>query len=215
MITLATGIPALVEPAKGPNRRGGLVVAQEIFGLNDNIRALCSRFAGDGFDVVAPAYFDRIESGFTAPYDQDGIQKGLAAVKATSWEQVTADTQAAIDLLRLSGSRTFVTGFCWGGTVAWVAACRCAGVTAASSFYGRMINLFLAETPQAPIELHYGDHDPGIPLTMVDEVRAAHPQIPVHLYPAGHGFFSDRGHDFDPTQADIAWARTLDLFGRS
>jgi carboxymethylenebutenolidase len=112
-------------------------------------------------------------------------------------------------------SRIFVTGFCWGGTVAWVAACRCAGVTAASGFYGRMINMFLAETPNAPIELHYGDADPGIPLSLIEEVRVAHPQVPIHMYPAGHGFFSDRGHDFDPTQADLAWARTLDLFDRS
>ena len=78
-----------------------------------------------------------------------------------------------------------------------------------------MINMFLAETPQAPIELHYGDNDPGIPLSLVEEVRIAHPHVPIHIYPAGHGFFSDRGHDFDPTQADLAWARTLDLFDRS
>ncbi len=215
MIQLSTGIPAVFVPASGAKRRGGLVVAQEIFGLNDNIRALCDRFAADGFDVVAPAYFDRIEAGFTAPYDPDGIQKGLSAVRATSWDQVTADTQAAIEQLAQSQSRIFVTGFCWGGTVAWVAACRCAGVTAASGFYGRMINMFLAETPKAPIELHYGDNDPGIPLSLVEEVRAAHSAVPIHLYPAGHGFFSDRGHDFDPTQSDIAWGRTLDLFDRS
>ena len=99
MINLSTGIPALFEPAQGSHRRGGLVVAQEIFGLNRNIRSLCTRFAGDGFDVIAPAYFDRIEAGFTAPYDQDGIQKGLSAVRATLWDQVTVDTQAAIDVL--------------------------------------------------------------------------------------------------------------------
>ena len=113
MINLSTGIPALFEPALGSQRRGGLVVAQEIFGLNANIRTLCARFAGDGFDVIAPAYFDRIEAGFTAPYDQDGIQKGLSAVRATSWDQVTADTQAAIDVLAETQSRIFVTGFCW------------------------------------------------------------------------------------------------------
>jgi carboxymethylenebutenolidase len=215
MMMLSTGVPALFERAQGSKRRGGLVVAQEIFGLNANIRALCTRFAGDGFDVIAPAYFDRVEAGFAAPYDQEGIQKGLAAVQATSWDQVTADTQAALEVLSETQSRIFVTGFCWGGTVAWVAACRCSGVTAASGFYGRMINMFLAEAPKVPIELHYGDSDPGIPLSLVNEVRLAHPQISIHIYPAGHGFFSDRGHDFDPTQADLAWTRTLDLFDKA
>lgn len=212
LIELGSGIPALFEPAHGKKRRGGLVVAQEIFGLNANIKALCARFAGDGFDVVAPAYFNRIEADFIAPYDQDGIAKGLAAVRDTPWDQVTRDTQAAIDHLGQTHSRIFVTGFCWGGTVAWVAACRCHSLTAASGFYGRMINMFLAETPRVPIHLHYGDSDSGIPLAMVDEVAAAHPQVPIHIYPAGHGFFSDRGKDYAPEQADLAWSRTLDLF---
>lgn len=210
---LSTGAPALRVPAAGPTARGGLIVAQEIFGLNANITALCHRFAGDGFEVIAPAYFDHLEPGFAAGYDPDGIQKGLAAVRATSWERVTADTQAAVDSLRASGhARVHVTGFCWGGTVAWLAACRVRGVTAASGFYGRLINTLLDETPQAPVELHYGETDPGIPLSMVDAVREAHPSVPIHLYPAGHGFFSDRGHDHDPAQADLAWARTLALF---
>jgi carboxymethylenebutenolidase len=213
MIPLSTGIPALFEPATGDRRRGGLVVAQEIFGLNANMAALAGRFAGDGFDVLAPAYFERVEAGFMAGYDPEGIAKGLSAVRATPWDQVQADTQAAIDWLAARhGGQVFVTGFCWGGTVAWLAACRCNGVAAASGFYGRLINTLLAETPRAPIALHYGDRDPGIPLAMVDEVRAAHPGVPVHLYPAGHGFFSDRGHDHDPAQADLAWARTLALF---
>jgi carboxymethylenebutenolidase len=214
MFPLASGIPALHVPAApGVPPLGGLVVAQEIFGLNANIEALCERFAGEGFEVVAPAYFERVEPGFGAGYDQDGVARGLAAVRATPWDQVAADTQAAVDALRARGcARVFATGFCWGGTVAWLAACRVAGVDAAAGFYGRMINTLLGETPKAPIELHYGERDAGIPLSMVDEVRAAHPSVPIHLYPAGHGFFSDRGHDFDPAVADLAWSRARALF---
>jgi carboxymethylenebutenolidase len=215
MITLSTGTAALRVAQGGGVARGGLIVAQEIFGLNANIRALCRRFADDGFEVIAPAYFNHIEPGFTAGYDPDGIQRGLSAVRATPWDRVVADTQAAVDTLRAAGNaRVYVTGFCWGGTVAWLAACRVEGVTAASGFYGRLINTLLDEAPKVPIELHYGDADPGIPLSMVDEVRTAHPDVPIHVYPAGHGFFSDRGHDHDPAQADVAWARTLALFDR-
>jgi carboxymethylenebutenolidase len=217
MITLGNALPALHAPARGPHFRGGLVVAQEIFGLNANIHALCERFAGDGFDVLAPAYFHSVEPGFHAGYDPDGVQKGLAAVRATPWDQVAGDTQAAIDWLadRTGAGPVFVTGFCWGGTVAWLAACRCTGIQAASGFYGRLINTLINETPRVPIALHYGERDAGIPLSMVEEVRAAHPGVPIHLYPAGHGFFSDRGHDHAPDQADLAWARTLALFART
>jgi dienelactone hydrolase len=128
---------------------------------------------------------------------------------ATSWEQVAADCQAAIDAL---GGTAFVAGFCWGGAVAWLAACRCRGVAAASGFYGRMVLALRDETPKAPIILHYGERDAHIPLTDVDAVRAAHPDVPVYLYPAGHGFFSDRSADHDQLQADIAWSRSRALF---
>jgi carboxymethylenebutenolidase len=213
MIPLSTGAPALHVPARGPAPRGGLVVAQEIFGLNANIRALCEGFAAEGFEVLAPAYFERVETGFLADHDAAGVAKGLAAVAATPWDQVAADTQAAIDHLRAGGQRAvFVTGFCWGGTVAWLAACRCAGVTAAVGFYGRLINMLLHETPKAPIALHYGDRDASIPPEAIAAVRAAHPDVPIHVHPAGHGFLSDRGHDHDPVVAARAWGQARDFF---
>jgi carboxymethylenebutenolidase len=193
-----------------PTRRGSLVVVQEIFGVNANMKALAHKFADDGFDVLVPAFYDRIEKGFDVPYDQDGMMKGLNAVRATPWDQVVGDLQAAINALN---GPVFVTGFCWGGTVAWLASTRATGVAAASGYYGRMINMVLDEQPKAPIELHYGDRDAGIPLTMVDEVRAAHPDVPIHIWPAGHGFFSDRGHDHDPSVAAAAWAKTPAFFG--
>ena len=213
MITLQShyddaAIPAYRAPARG-TRRGGLVLAQEIFGVNANIRALADRFAADGYEVLAPAFFARIDPAFDAGFDAAGTDKGRAAVAATPWDQVAGDLQAALDALE--GPR-FVAGFCWGGTVAWVAACRCRGVAAAAGFYGRLIVNLLDEAPTAPIELHYGAHDPIIPMSDVDRVRAAHPDVPIHVYPAGHGFFSDRSHDHDPVQADRAWARARAFF---
>jgi len=201
-------LPAYAAAAQGA-RRGGLVLVQEIFGVNSNIRALADRFASEGYDVLAPAFFARIDPDFDAGYDADGMAKARAAVTATSWEQVAADCQAAIDAL---GGTAFVAGFCWGGAVAWLAACRCRGVAAASGFSGRMVLALRDETPKAPIILHYGERDAHIPLTDVDAVRAAHPDVPVYLYPAGHGFFSDRSADHDQLQADIAWSRTRALF---
>lgn len=209
--TLSTGIGALHCPATAP-RRAGLVVAQEIFGINANIAALAARFAGEGFEVLAPDYFGRIEPGFAAGYDGEGVQRGLAAVRATPWEQVTADTQAAIDLLAGQGGPVFVTGFCWGGTVSWLAAQRCQGLAAASGFYGRLINTLLDAPPAAPVQLHYGDRDSSISAEMVAQVRAAFPAVPVHVWAAGHGFLSDRGHDHDPEVAAAAWKSTLDFF---
>jgi carboxymethylenebutenolidase len=204
-------LPAYAAPAIG-QRRGGLLLAQEIFGVNANIRALADRFAADGYEVLAPAFFARVERDFDAGFDEAGVAKARAAVAASSWAQVAADCQTGIDALAAAGGPIYVAGFCWGGTVAWLAACRCTGLSAASGFYGRMIIGLLDETPHAPIALHYGERDPHIPMTDVEKVRLAHPNVPIFVYPAGHGFFSDRGGDQDPVQADIAWARTRALF---
>lgn len=213
--TLASGIGALHCPAAGI-RRAGLVVVQEIFGVNDNIAALAAQFASQGFEVLAPDYFGRVEPGFVADHDGEGVHRGLTAVRATPWDQVAGDTQAAIDQLTASGgpagAPVFVTGFCWGGTVSWLAAQRCRGLAAASGFYGRLINTLLDAPPLAPVQLHYGERDSTISPQMVAEVRAAFPAVPVHVWPAGHGFLSDRGHDHDPVVAAAAWQSTLDFF---
>lgn len=205
-------IPADLIPARGA-QRGGLMLIQEIFGVNANILALAERFAGDGFDVLCPHFFARIRPGFTAGYDAEGIAAARAAADATPFDQAVGDAQAAIDALAARGAGpVFAAGFCWGGSLAWAAAAGCTGLTAAAGFYGRMIVTLLDHAPRCPIILHYGDRDALIPLADIDRVRAAFPAIPVHVYPAGHGFFSDRSADHDPTQADLSWAGTLAFF---
>jgi len=193
-------------------RRGGLVLVQEIFGVTDVIRGLCDGFAEDGYEVIAPAFFDRQAPGYESDYTRDSMMQGKALSEAAPWDQVQGDLQAAIDAL--SGP-VFVTGFCWGGTAAWLAACRCEGVAAASGYYGRRISELVDETPKVPIILHYGKTDASIPLEKVDEVAARHPDVPIYLYDAGHGFVSDRSHDYDPDAARLARLRTLALFSRS
>ncbi len=190
---------------------GGVVVVQEIFGLTDHIGEMCERFARAGYAVLAPGLFERIEKDFHAALDPTGFDKGRAAVAATPWPQVVADVQAAIDALP---HPRYVTGFCYGGVVAWLAAARCARVNAAASFYGRMIVDLLDEAPRVPVMLHYGANDAAIPPENVEKVRAAAPNSPIHLYDAGHGFCRAGSADFNEAACDLAFARTLDWFAR-
>lgn len=193
-------------------RHGGLVLIQEIFGVTDHIRELADSFADDGYEVIAPSLYDRLERGFEAAYDDEGLAKGVRYSQATAWDQVQGDLQAAIDTL---AGPVNVTGFCWGGSAAWLAACRCEGVTAAACFYGRRIVELLAETPRCPAILHFGKSDASIPPAMIEQIRAACPELPIYLYGAGHGFMSDRRADYHPDSARLARLRTLQLFQRS
>ncbi len=193
-------------------RRGGLLLIQEIFGVTDHIRELADGFAADGYEVIAPAFYDRLERGFEADYSQPSIQKGVQYSSATPWDQVAADAQAALDALE--GPR-FVTGYCWGGAATWLVACRCEGVSAAAAFYGRRISELVDETPRCPTILHFGKTDASIPMEKVEEIRARHPDLPIYLYDAGHGFVSDRRSDYHEDSARLARLRTLQLFARN
>jgi carboxymethylenebutenolidase len=190
-------------------RRGGLLLIQEIFGVTDHIRELCDGFAEDGYETIAPALYDRLEAGFEADYSEAAIQKGVQYSQQTPWDQVAGDAQAAIDRLQ---APVFVTGYCWGGAATWLVACRCEGVAAASSFYGRRISELVDETPKCPTILHFGKTDASIPMEKVDEIRERRPDIPIHLYDAGHGFVSDRRRDYHEDSARLARLRTLQLF---
>lgn len=192
-------------------RRGGLVLIQEIFGVTDHIRELADGFAEDGYEVIAPSFYDRLEPGFQASYEPDDIQKGVRLSMATPWDQVAGDLQAAIVALK---PPVFVTGYCWGGAAAWLAACRCEGLSAAAAFYGRRISELVDETPRCPTILHFGKSDASIPMDKVEEIRERHPDVPVFLYDAGHGFVSDRRSDYHPDSARLARLRTLQLFTR-
>lgn len=206
-IELSTGISAWRVASRGERRRGGLVLAQEIFGVNAHIRALSERFAADGFDVVAPGFFDRAEKNFEAGYDADGVMRGLKLVGETSWDQVARDAQAAADLL---DGPVFATGFCWGGAAAWVAACRCSGLSGAACFYGRLIVTLIDETPKVPVQLHYGEIDPTIPPADVERTRTAHPDAEVFVYQgAGHGFMCEARADHHPPSVALARERFL------
>lgn len=192
-------------------RRGGLVLVQEIFGVTDHIRELADGYAADGYEVLAPSLYDRIARGFSASYSPDDIQKALAIRDKHPMEHSIADVQLCIDRLKKDGP-VFIVGYCYGGSVAWVAACRCTGLAAASGYYGRLVIDHVDETPNCPVILHFGRHDNGIPMEWVETIRARHPEVPVHVYDAGHGFNSDRRGDYHAESARLARERTLTLF---
>lgn len=194
-------------------RRGGLVLIQEIFGVTEHIREQADGWADAGYEVWAPALYDRVAPGLQASYSPADIEQARRIAKelhpfATS----IADTQTCIDALAARGGPVFITGYCYGGSVSWAAACRCTGLSAASGYYGGMVPSMVAETPRCPTILHFGRLDKNIPLDGVEAFAAAHPETPVYLYDAGHGFNSDRRADFHAESAQLARERTLALF---
>ena len=193
-------------------RRGGLVICHAIWGVTPHLQALADSYAEDGYEVLVPSLFDRLGRGF-AERDTDPAlyarQNGFA--EATHWGADVLDAvQAAIDAL---APPVFALGFCFGGTTAWLAASRCTGLAAVSSFYGGQIPDFLGETPSVPTILHLGKADELIPPPAVEAIRAAHPDLPVFMYEAGHAFVAPNG--FHADSARLSHLRTLQLFARN
>jgi len=194
-----------VDPPETP--RAGLVVIQEVFGVNRHVRGLCEGFAAEGYATVAPALFDRLERGAELAYDDAGLARGRALRTALGWTDPLLDVAAGIGAVRAAG-KVGVVGYCWGGSVAWLAATRL-DADCAVCYYGGQIVHFKDEHPQCPVLLHFGDRDPIIPEADVEAIRAAHPVLPIHVYPAGHGFNCDERADHDPESAALARERTL------
>jgi carboxymethylenebutenolidase len=193
-------------------RRGGLVILHAIWGVTPHLRALADDYAEAGYEVLVPSLFDRLHKGF-AERDTDPAlmarQMGFGA--ETHWGADVLDlVQAAIDAL---APPVFALGFCFGGTVAWLAAARCSGLAAVSSFYGGQIVDYLAEAPQTPTILHLGKTDDLIPPAAVEAIRAAHPDLPVYMYEAGHAFVAPNG--FHEDSARLSKLRTLAHFSRN
>ena len=196
----------------GEARRGGLVVCHAIWGVTPHLRELADGFAAEGYEVIVPSLFDRFQRGF-AERDTDpslmARQSGLA--QATGWGPGVLDAvQAAIDAL---APPVFLMGFCFGGTVAWLAASRCTGLAAVACYYGGQIKDYLDETPRVPTILHLGKTDELIPPRDVAAITAAHPDLPAYLYDAGHGFVAPSG--FHADSARLSRLRTLALFSRN
>ncbi|WP_337186493.1 dienelactone hydrolase family protein [Phenylobacterium sp.] len=198
--------------APGDARRGGLVVCHAIWGVTPHLRGLADGFAEDGYETLVPSLFDRFQRGFAAADTDPAMyarQDGFA--RATHWGAGVLDAvQAAIDAL---APPVFLLGFCFGGTAAWLASARCTGLSAVASYYGGQIVDYLSEAPRVPTILHLGKADELIPPSDVEAIRAAHPELPVYMYEAGHAFVAPNG--FHADSARLSRLRTLQLFARN
>jgi carboxymethylenebutenolidase len=197
------------DPAGAP--RGAVVIAQEIFGVNGHIRAVCDDYAGQGYLALAPALFDRVERDIQLGYQPDDIARGRAVRERVSLEDALADVEAAAREAAAAG-RIGIVGYCWGGTVAWVGATRSHTFAAAVSYYGGGVTDLAGEQPNCPVLLHFGEQDQAIPLAGVQHLRAAHPDLPLYLYPAGHGFNCEQRAAYHAESARLARERTLAFF---
>jgi carboxymethylenebutenolidase len=187
--------------------RGALVVAQEIFGVNRHIRAVADGFAAAGYVTIAPCLFDRIRRGIELGYSEAEVQQGRGYRLQIPKEKTLLDLTACINVIKHSG-RVSIAGYCWGGTLAYIAACELP-VFCAVSYYGGQIKDHLDKSPRRPVMYHFGEKDPHIPLSDIDRIRAADPNGIFHLYPADHGFNCDERSTYDAASATLARERTL------
>jgi len=199
----------LAEPAGKP--RGGIVVIQEIFGVNRHIRAVADRYAGEGYMVIAPALFDRMEPNVDVPYSD--LQKAFGYMKSADTDKAVLDIEAAVARLSTAG-KVGVVGYCWGGTLSFVAAARLK-IDAAVAYYGGGIHNLLAEKPRVPVMFHFGEKDTHIPLTAVEAIKVAFPQGIYHLYPAEHGFNCTDRASFEPSCSKLALERSVEFFRKN
>ncbi len=191
--------------------RGGIVVIQEIFGVNAHIREVTDRFAAEGYVAVAPAIFDHVEKGFDVGYDAESRARAMPLMGKLDFDQVLRDAVAAIAVAS-EGGKVGIVGYCFGGTVAWAAAAKLPGLSAAVGYYGGRVLSMQELQPQIPVMLHFGEKDAHIPIADVRSFAGSHPDVPVHIYPADHGFNCDHRASYDAASAALAWTRTLEFF---
>jgi carboxymethylenebutenolidase len=191
---------------------GGLVVIQEVFGVNKHIRSVADKFAKEGFFAVAPAIFDRVEKDVDLGYEGEDMQKAMTLMQKLNIDHAVQDVDAALVYAQKeTGKRVGVVGFCYGGTLAWLSATRLKPA-AVVGYYGGYIAKFAGEKPHVPVMLHFGRQDTHIPESDVAKVTEAHPEVEVHWYDAGHGFNCDMRGSYSEAAAKPAFARTVAFF---
>ena len=187
----------------------GLVVVQEIFGVNAHIRRVTDGWAKDGFLAVAPALFDRIEPNVELAYEGADMQRAMSFIPRLNMDKSLEDVRAAVDYVaKATGKKVGVVGYCFGGTLAWLAATRMP-VEAAVGYYGGRISQYAEDQPHCPVMLHFGRQDAHIPPEEVKKVHRAHPEVEIHWYEAGHGFNCDARASYNAEAAALARDRSL------
>jgi len=200
------------EPKGKP--RGGLIVVQEIFGVNSHIRSVADGYAADGYLAIAPAFFDRVERGLDIGYTQPDIERGRTFIPKMQWDKVILDAAAALTNVKSAG-KTGIVGYCWGGTVSWMSASRLAGLAAAVTYYGGGITTNSGEKPKCPVMSHWGETDHAIPLDGVKKFLGEHKEVTSFIYPAGHGFTCDQRGSYHADSAKLARTRSLEFLRKN
>jgi carboxymethylenebutenolidase len=201
----------LAQPQGKP--KGGVVVIQEIFGVNAHIRAVTDNFAAHGYAAIAPAFFDHIETGVELGYDSESFARARKLISEISFDRAIEDVASAAQSISSAG-KVGVVGYCWGGSVAFLAAMRL-GMPAVS-YYGARNVAFLGEKPRAPMQFHFGEHDASIPPEAVQKHRDALPNAEIYTYPTGHAFNRDvDASHYDAASAKLALQRTLTFFSHN
>jgi carboxymethylenebutenolidase len=197
----------IARPAGEP--LAGLIVVQEIFGVNAHIRSVADEYARDGFLAVAPALFDRIERGIDLGYEGADLQKAMSFIPRLDVGNAVADVAAALEFARkTTGKKAGVIGYCFGGTMAWLSATRL-DPDVAVGYYGGRIGNYAAETPSCPVMLHFGRKDTHIPAEDVNKIHSAHPEVEIYWYDAGHAFNATPRTSYNAEAAKLARERSL------
>jgi carboxymethylenebutenolidase len=197
------------DPAGPP--RGGIVVIQEIFGVNGHMRSVADGFAADGYLAVAPAMFDRVKRDVELGYTAETVAAGRELKAKIAIDGAMLDVAAAVEAAAGAG-KVGIVGYCWGGFVAWMAAARVDGLAAAVSYYGGGVIENASLQPRCPVMLHFGERDSISPPEGIRALSAAHPDLAVHVYPADHGFNCDERGSYEAQSARLARQRTIEFF---
>jgi carboxymethylenebutenolidase len=200
----------LAAPTSKP--RGAVLVLQEIFGVNSHIRSVTDAFAAEGYTAIAPSLFDRIRRGIQLGYGPEDRQLAIGYMQQLKADDTLKDVGAAIAVVKNSG-RVGVVGYCWGGRLAYLAACELP-VACAVVYYGKVVDL-LDKKPKRPVMYHFGTADKSIPVSDTDKIKAAHPEATLYLYEgAEHGFNCEQRPSYNPEAAALARQRTLGFLSR-
>ena len=199
----------VARPASGSGP--GIVVIQEIFGVNSHIKSVADGYAADGYLAIAPAMYDRLQRNYETGYSPEEIQAGLAIMQKLDWKNTMTDVDAAVKEAG-GGGKVGIVGYCWGGTVAWVAAARTKGLACSVPYYGGGIPNFAEEGPKVPMMCNFGEQDQSPTPEQAKAAVAKHPAIVAHFYAAGHGFNCDQRGSYNAEASKLARTRTLEFF---
>ena len=189
--------------------KAGIVILQEIFGVNKHIQEVCEHYASQGFHVLAPCLFDRAETGISLAYDDEGKEKGRA-YKNKVQDFAISDISDSLALFPQTLPK-IVIGYCWGGSLAWHMACAHDGLAGAISYYGGELPSHKDKQAKCPVQTHFGEQDATIPMDGVHDFIAAQPHHDHYIYDAGHGFNCDHRAQYNKEASQQA-ASSVTLF---